>query len=146
PALQGGLDLDAAAASAEVDELHLGGEALGEGAHVGDDADLAAARSEAVEGGERELEALGVEGAEALVDEEGLDGGAARGEGREAEREGEGGEEGLAAAEALEAADFVAHVEVEDLELEVFARDALQAVARVERGELTVGVAEQDVE
>src|SRR5690606_38484262 len=64
----------------------------------------------------------------------------------EGQRERERHEEALAAREAGGRADLVAEVAVAHLELEVLALDALEAIARREVGEVSVGALEQGLE
>src|SRR5580704_6438720 len=81
-------------------DADLGGDALPELGDVADDADHSAAFAQAVEHGHDLFEGVLIQAAEALIDEERLDPGAARlggDDGGQAEGEGQAGQEGLAA-------------------------------------------------
>jgi hypothetical protein len=129
----------------------LGAELALEGLNVADEAELSVLGGlEAAEGLDDDLDGVGVEGAEALVEEEGLDGHRhARAVGQ-AKGEGQGHDEGLAAGQGGDGADIVGLIAV--LHCELGGRgvggvgDADEAVTLVEHGEPRVGVRDEQRE
>src|SRR5690606_31055750 len=108
------------------DDVQAAGDALTHLVHMADDADHPAARAQFVQHPHDGVEGVGIETAEALVDEEGVEDDPAGfgGDGvGQPEREGERGHEGLTAGERLGGADR-AGVVVTDVEAEATATSA----------------------
>ena len=76
---------------------HLHGDAFLERLHVADDADHLAAVVEPVQRGECDLQRVGIERAEAFVEEQGVDGGLVADQVGQRQCQGQADEEGLAA-------------------------------------------------
>ena len=87
-------------------------------AAIDNDADFAALRLQVHEGVHRGVERGGIEAAKPFVDEKRFDAKAVGGERREAERQGEGYEEGLAPGEGVNGAALVCHIPIPHDEIE----------------------------
>ncbi len=112
---------------------------------VGNHRHLAPLGLQVVQGIHRQLQGFRVEAAEAFVDEQRLDAQLARCHRGQAERQGQGNQEGLAAGERIHRAQFVAHLGVHHQQAQ-FAAAALQAVAPRQLAQLHVAVLHQQVE
>ena len=92
-------------------------DAFGQRRDVRDDADVFAVGAQGAQGVEGAFQGFFVEGAEAFVEEEGVDADVFPRHVREAEGEGEADEEGFAAGEVFGGAGFAALVVVDDVGL-----------------------------
>lgn len=117
----------------------LGGDALFEGTDMRNDADEFAFLVEGGKSTEGGFQGFFIEGAEALVEEERIDAGGVARHFREAEGEGEAGEEAFAAGEVFGGTDFVGLEVVDDIEFERVTGGADERVAGGHLVELLVG-------
>lgn len=106
---------------------------------MADDADHLAAGVQGVEGVEGDFQGVGVEGAEAFVEEERVDAGLVADQVGEGEGQRQADQEAFAAGKGARVAGDFALPAVDDVEFEFAAAFPAQQVAAVQAGEVAVG-------
>ena len=136
-------DLDGPVTIYGFTDLDLGRNALFENVDVGDDADGSVREAEVFEGGEGDIEGVGVEGAKALVNEEAFDAGIAACEVGETEGEGEADEKGFTTGEASSGANSVGLIAIDDLKAEIVLVGSFDLVALIDFGKVGICALEE---